>query len=165
MAPNKTLTKKIGNVNGPCSLIRTQHRKRFEHSGKGLETDQANIQTTALDDRPSASRLGQPTPGLRRRQRKSSSTVIPAVFSQVDTCGTIALELPVEETMRPDNVEVSWDAAKSKWLVRIETGEEVIRRHCEAPKNADDQALRAAVQKTVGDEGYEFDLTSISIRR
>jgi hypothetical protein len=77
----------------------------------------------------------------------------------------MSLELPVEELMRPDNVEVSWDAAKSKWLVRIETGEEVIRRHCEAPKNADDQTLRAAVQKAVEDEGYELDLTSISIRR
>jgi hypothetical protein len=67
--------------------------------------------------------------------------------------------------MRPDRVEVSWDAAKSKWLIRIETGEEVIRRHCDVPKNADDQALRLAVQKAVADEGYETDPTSVSIRR
>jgi len=67
--------------------------------------------------------------------------------------------------MRPDRVEVSWDAAKSKWLIRIEIGEEVIRRHCDAPKNADDQTLRAAVQKIVEDEGYELDLMSINIRR
>jgi len=67
--------------------------------------------------------------------------------------------------MRPDRVEVSWDAAKSKWLIRIETGEEVIRRHCDVPKNADDQALRLAVQKAVADEGYERDPTSVSIRR
>ena len=67
--------------------------------------------------------------------------------------------------MRPDHVEVSWDAAKSKWLIRIEIGEEVIRRHCDAPKNADDQTLRAAVQKIVEDEGYELDLMSINIRR
>jgi hypothetical protein len=73
--------------------------------------------------------------------------------------------LEVEEAMRPDRVEVSWDAPKSKWLIRIKTGEEVIRRHCEAPKNADDQTLRSAVQKTVEDEGYELDLTSVSIRR
>jgi hypothetical protein len=71
----------------------------------------------------------------------------------------------VEEAMRPDRVEVVWDAAKSKWLIRIETGEEVIRRHCEAPKNADDQALRSAVQKAVEDEGYELDPTTVSIRR
>ncbi|HSY63139.1 MAG TPA: hypothetical protein VK829_01005 [Terriglobales bacterium] len=67
--------------------------------------------------------------------------------------------------MRPDRVEVLWDAAKSKWLIRIETGEEVIRRHCEVPKNADDQTLRSAVQKTVVDEGYELDPVSVSIRR
>jgi hypothetical protein len=71
----------------------------------------------------------------------------------------------VEEAMRPDRVEVLWDAAKSKWLIRIETGEEVIRRHCDVPKNADDPTLRSAVQKAVEDEGYELDLTSISIRR
>jgi hypothetical protein len=67
--------------------------------------------------------------------------------------------------MRPDRVEVLWDAAMSKLLIRIETGEEVIRRHCDAPKNADDQTLRLAVQKTVADEGYELDPTSVSIRR
>ena len=67
--------------------------------------------------------------------------------------------------MRPDHVEVSWDAAKSKWLIRIETGEEVIRRQCDAPKNADDQTLRSAAQKIVEDEGYELDLTHISVHR
>jgi hypothetical protein len=67
--------------------------------------------------------------------------------------------------MRPDRVEVLWDTKKSKWLVRIETGEEVIRRHCDAPKNADEPTLRSAARKTVEDEGYDVDLSSISIRR
>ena len=67
--------------------------------------------------------------------------------------------------MGPDRVEVSWDAAKSKWLIRIETGEEVIRRHCDVSKNADDQTLRSAVQKAVEDEGYELDPASVGIRR
>ena len=67
--------------------------------------------------------------------------------------------------MRADHVEVSWDAAKSKWLIRIESGEEVIRRHCDASKNADDQTLRSAAQKTVQDEGYEVDPSQISFRR
>lgn len=67
--------------------------------------------------------------------------------------------------MRSDHVEVSWNAAKSKWLIRIQNGEEVIRRHCDAPKNADDQTLRIAVQKMVKDEGYELDLENIEIRR
>ena len=67
--------------------------------------------------------------------------------------------------MRPDEVEVSWDTAKSKWLIRIKSGEEVIRRYCAAPKNAGEQTLRSAAQKTVEDEGYELDPASISIRR
>jgi len=67
--------------------------------------------------------------------------------------------------MRADRVELSWDAAKSHWLLRIESGEEVIRRHCNAPKNADEQTLRSAAQKTVEDEGYEPDVAQLIIRR
>jgi len=67
--------------------------------------------------------------------------------------------------MRADCVEISWDAAKSNWLVRIETGEEVIRRHCHAPKDADEARLRSAAQQTLQDEGYEADPSQIHIRR
>lgn len=67
--------------------------------------------------------------------------------------------------MHADQVEVSWDAAKSNWLVRIITGEEVIRRHCKAPKNSDEQALRSLGLKTAHDEGYESEPTQVSIRR
>ena len=67
--------------------------------------------------------------------------------------------------MRPDHVEVSWDAAKSKWLIRIESGEEVIRRYCAAPKSTGEETLRSSVQKTVQDEGYEVDTSQISFRR
>jgi hypothetical protein len=67
--------------------------------------------------------------------------------------------------MQADRVEVSWDANKSKWLIRIVSGEEVIRRHSDAPKDADEQTLRSVAQKTVADEGYEPDPARISIRR
>jgi hypothetical protein len=67
--------------------------------------------------------------------------------------------------MRADQVEVSWDASKAKWLVRIVNGEEVIRRYCSLPKDANEQALGAAAQKTVQDEGYEADPKAISVRR
>ena len=67
--------------------------------------------------------------------------------------------------MTADLVEVSWDAEKSKWLIRITEGEEVIRRHCDLPRNADEQSLRTAAQKTVQDEGYEFDPTKLTIKR
>jgi hypothetical protein len=48
-------------------------------------------------------------------------------------------------------------------LVRIKSGEEVIRRHCDAPRGADETSLRAAVQKTLSDEGYEADPARIQI--
>jgi hypothetical protein len=67
--------------------------------------------------------------------------------------------------MQADRVEVSWDAEKSKWQVRIQIGEEVIHRHCDSPKNADEATLRAAAAKTVADEGYEADPAKITIRR
>jgi hypothetical protein len=49
-------------------------------------------------------------------------------------------------------------------LVRIEVGEEVIRRHCKLPQNADEQALRQAAQKTLQDEGYDPD-AAVNIKR
>lgn len=67
--------------------------------------------------------------------------------------------------MRADRVEVSRDANKSNWLVRIEIGEEVVRRHCNLPQNADDQAVRNAAAQTVKDEGYEVDAGNITVRR
>jgi hypothetical protein len=65
--------------------------------------------------------------------------------------------------MHADRVELSWDTAKSKWLVKIESGQEVIRRYCAVAKDADEQTLRSAVQKIVQDEGYESDLQHLSI--
>ncbi len=66
--------------------------------------------------------------------------------------------------MRADRAEVSWDAGKSKWLVRISVGEEVIRRHCNLPQNADQQDLRMAAQKTLHDEGFEPEGVAITIQ-
>ena len=67
--------------------------------------------------------------------------------------------------MRADRVEVTWDRGKSSWLVRIVSGEEVIRRQCKISKNSDEQALRAAVLKTVQDEGYDPEPSTLSIQR
>jgi hypothetical protein len=66
--------------------------------------------------------------------------------------------------MQADRVEISWDDKKSSWLVRIETGEEVIRRHCKLPRDADEQALRSAAQQTLTDEGYQPDGTPVEIK-
>ena len=67
--------------------------------------------------------------------------------------------------MTADRVEVSWDPGKSKWLVRIQNGEEVIRRYCDASKDADDSALKAAAEKTVRDEGYQVGAGGVTVRR
>lgn len=66
--------------------------------------------------------------------------------------------------MNADHVEISWDDNKSSWLLRIEAGEEVIRRHCALPKNADEQTLRNAIEKAVAEEGYELDPATL-VRR
>jgi hypothetical protein len=66
--------------------------------------------------------------------------------------------------MRADRVEVSWDNDKKKWLVRIIVGEEVIRRYCDAPRDADEEKIRAAAQKTLTDEGYEA-AQNIAVKR
>lgn len=66
--------------------------------------------------------------------------------------------------MRADRVEISWDTDKSSWLIRIEAGEEVVRRHCDLPRNADESTLRAAAQKTVTDEGYDTAPSSMIFR-
>jgi hypothetical protein len=57
--------------------------------------------------------------------------------------------------MRADSVEVTWDENKGSWLIRITSGEEVIRRHVKLSRKVDQQTLRAAVEKTLVDEGYE----------
>ena len=62
-------------------------------------------------------------------------------------------------------MEASWDKEKKNWLIRIEVGGEVIRRHYEAPQTADDQTLRTAVEKTTADEGYEVAAANIALRR
>jgi hypothetical protein len=67
--------------------------------------------------------------------------------------------------MRADRVELTWDQAKSNWLIRIISGEEVIRRHCELRKDADDKTLLSTAQQEVRDEGYEADPAQVTIRR
>ena len=65
--------------------------------------------------------------------------------------------------MHADKAEVSWDTSKSKWLVRIQSGDEVMRRHCNIPKSATADQLRAAAEKTVREDGYDIDPSSITV--
>jgi hypothetical protein len=59
--------------------------------------------------------------------------------------------------MRADRTEVSWDSGKSKWMVKISVGEEVIRRYCDLPQSAGENELRTAAQKTLQEEGFDTD--------
>jgi len=66
--------------------------------------------------------------------------------------------------MRADHADVSWDSEKSKWVVRISVGEEVIRRYCSLPQTASEKELRSAAQSTLSDEGYELEAEAITIQ-
>jgi len=67
--------------------------------------------------------------------------------------------------MQADRVELSWDAARSNWLVRIVIGEEIIRRHCKLPKDSDEQSLHSLVGTTLREEGYDPEVPEIKIHR
>jgi hypothetical protein len=64
--------------------------------------------------------------------------------------------------MQADRVEISWDSQKSNWLVRIEAGEEVVRRHLALARETPEPTLRAAAQKIAEDEGYEASTIAIA---
>jgi hypothetical protein len=63
--------------------------------------------------------------------------------------------------MKADRVEVSRDTQKNRWLIRIQVGEEVIRRHSDEPKDIDQAKLRSVAIKTAEDEGYTVDPSSV----
>ncbi len=65
--------------------------------------------------------------------------------------------------MNADRAEVSWDAEKKKWLVRIIVGEEVIRRYSSEPQEIDKTALADSAVKTAADEGYTVDPANVSV--
>jgi hypothetical protein len=66
--------------------------------------------------------------------------------------------------MRADHAEMSWDSEKSKWVIRISVGEEVIRRYCSLPQTASETELRSAALATLRDEGYELEGEAITVQ-
>jgi hypothetical protein len=68
--------------------------------------------------------------------------------------------------LRADSAKAQWDSDKKRWLVRIQVGEEVIRRP--VPKIADsasDEELRNLVVQTAKDEGYDLAPETITVVR
>ena len=62
-----------------------------------------------------------------------------------------------------DRVEVSWDEQNSKWLVRIQVGEEVLRRFSEQPQDVDHITLQTEAVDLAADEGYTVDRAQVTI--
>lgn len=68
--------------------------------------------------------------------------------------------------MRANGAEVYWDTQKKSWIVRVQVGEEVVRRACKSAKrDADDSGLRTAAIETARDDGYELDPDHVTVRR
>ena len=65
------------------------------------------------------------------------------------------------EPMKANRVEVSRDNQSNRWLIRIQVGEEVMRRHCNEAKDADEATLRRAAVKTAADEGYTVEASDV----
>jgi hypothetical protein len=65
--------------------------------------------------------------------------------------------------MQADRVEISRDTHKNQWLIRIQVGEEVIRRHSKEANDADEATLKAAAIQTTADEGYTVAPANVAI--
>jgi hypothetical protein len=56
--------------------------------------------------------------------------------------------------LKAEKTTVNWDPAKKQWHVRIQIGEEVIKR-----------TLEKTPENTAKDEGYEVDAAQVVIQR
>ena len=68
--------------------------------------------------------------------------------------------------LKADKAAVNWDTAKKRWVVRLQMGEEVIKRPApKTPRDANDDLLRSLAVATAKDEGYELDTSSVTVAR
>jgi len=69
---------------------------------------------------------------------------------------------------KADRAQVAWDSQKKEWRVRIQIGEEVIKRPAPGhslKQNAAEDALRSAAIEAAHADGYEIDPAAIAIVR
>lgn len=66
--------------------------------------------------------------------------------------------------MNADRIEVSWEKQHSKWLIRIEVGQETIRRYSEQTPDIDHITLQNEAVDLAAEEGYSFDRADVVIR-
>lgn len=68
--------------------------------------------------------------------------------------------------VRATAAEVFWEASKKAWIVRIQVGEEAVRRVCKgAGHDADEDTLRSLALQTAHDDGYDLAAANVSVRR
>ena len=68
--------------------------------------------------------------------------------------------------VRADTAAVSWDAQRKCWVIRLQVGEEVIKRPTpNVARDANDEVLHLTAVKTANDEGYELDPASVTVTR
>ena len=61
---------------------------------------------------------------------------------------------------------VDWDSQKKQWHVRVQVGEEVIKRHLEkTAQDASDETLRSQAVTVAKDEGYDVAPSAVTIVR
>lgn len=61
--------------------------------------------------------------------------------------------------------KVQWDPDKKQWRVRIEFGDEVIKRFAKSPMDASEDSLRELAVQTAKDEGYAVEAAAVEITR
>ncbi|HYL76669.1 MAG TPA: hypothetical protein VEU96_20815 [Bryobacteraceae bacterium] len=68
--------------------------------------------------------------------------------------------------LKAGKATVDWDKEKKNWRVRVQIGEEVIKRTLtKVPQDAPDDVLRSKAVEDARDEGYEVDAASVAIVR
>ena len=67
--------------------------------------------------------------------------------------------------IRATKATVDWDAGKNVWHVRVQIGEEVIKRPLKTPHDANEDTLRSEAVETARDEGYEVEPSAVAIVR
>jgi hypothetical protein len=61
---------------------------------------------------------------------------------------------------------VDWDPHKKQWHVRLQIGEEVIKRTlAKTAQDASEETLRSKALAAAMDEGYEMELSTVTIVR
>jgi hypothetical protein len=70
------------------------------------------------------------------------------------------------DMLHADSAKVDWDPDKKQWHVRVQTGEEVIKRRLpKTPRDAGEEVLRSLAVETARADGYDVDPASVAVAR